>query len=62
MSTFTTRRQFLGAASLALPSLAAQEPKARPNIVIIFLDDGGYADFHPFGRPPYPTPDRKSVV
>ncbi len=28
----------------------------RPNIVLMFLDDAGYADFHPFGKPPYPTP------
>lgn len=28
----------------------------RPNVVIIFLDDSGFGDFHPFGDPPYPTP------
>ena len=28
-----------------------------PNIVIIFLDDSGWSDFHPFGDPPYPTPN-----
>jgi arylsulfatase A len=28
----------------------------RPNIVLIFLDDAAYSDFHPFGKPPYPTP------
>lgn len=28
-----------------------------PNIVIFFIDDGGYADFRPFGSPPYPTPN-----
>jgi arylsulfatase A-like enzyme len=28
-----------------------------PNFVIIFLDDSGWADFHPFGSPPYPTPN-----
>jgi arylsulfatase A-like enzyme len=58
MTTLLTRRQLLGAASLALPSLAAPEPPAaRPNFVIIFLDDAGYADFHPFANPPYPTPN-----
>jgi arylsulfatase A-like enzyme len=25
--------------------------------VVIFLDDSGYADFRPFGTPPYPTPN-----
>ncbi|MSV32088.1 MAG: hypothetical protein EXQ57_06165, partial [Bryobacterales bacterium] len=29
----------------------------RPNVVIIFLDDSDWADFHPFGKPPYPTPN-----
>ena len=28
----------------------------RPNFVIIFLDDSGWSDFHPFGKPPWPTP------
>ncbi len=27
-----------------------------PNVVIIFLDDSGWADFHPFGDPAYATP------
>ena len=27
-----------------------------PNIVVIFLDDSGWADFEPFGIPPYKTP------
>ncbi len=28
----------------------------RPNVVILFLDDSGWADFQPFGDPPYETP------
>jgi arylsulfatase A-like enzyme len=28
----------------------------RPNVVLIFLDDAGWADFHPFGDPSYETP------
>ncbi|MGA0846574.1 MAG: sulfatase-like hydrolase/transferase, partial [Luteolibacter sp.] len=28
----------------------------RPNIVLMFLDDAAYSDFHPFGNPPYATP------
>ncbi|MBY0506514.1 MAG: sulfatase [Bryobacteraceae bacterium] len=43
-----SRRTFLQA------TLASTLPK--PNVVIIFLDDSGYSDFHPFGNPPYPTP------
>lgn len=38
-----------------LMSVMADEAQ-KPNVVIIFLDDSGYADFHPFGEPPYPTP------
>jgi arylsulfatase A-like enzyme len=30
---------------------------APPNVVIIFLDDSGWSDFRPFGRPGYPTPN-----
>lgn len=33
---------------------AASSP---PNVVIIFLDDAGWSDFHPFDTPPYPTPN-----
>ncbi len=29
----------------------------QPNIVIIFLDDSGWADFRPFGDTNYPTPN-----
>ncbi len=28
----------------------------KSNVVLIFLDDGGFADFKPFGEPRYPTP------
>ncbi len=28
-----------------------------PNFVLIFLDDSGWADFRPFGKPPYRTPN-----
>ncbi len=27
----------------------------RPNVVLIFLDDAAYSDFHPSGNPPSPT-------
>jgi len=29
----------------------------RPNIVVIFVDDMGYADIEPFGCTTYPTPN-----
>ena len=39
----------------------AQQPASdqtrTPNFVVIFLDDSGWADFRPFGDPPYPTPN-----
>jgi arylsulfatase A-like enzyme len=36
---------------LAFPtSCSHEEEHARPNIVIIFLDDSGWADFEPFGK------------
>ena len=60
MST-SSRRGFLkssfaGAACCALGRRAAAEVRP-PNVVIIFLDDSGWGDFHPFGDPPYPTPN-----
>ncbi len=49
------RRSFLSSAA----GLLASSPSAakRPNVVIIFLDDSGWADFRPFGQTPYPTPN-----
>jgi arylsulfatase A-like enzyme len=34
----------------------APSPERPPNFVVIFLDDAGWADYPPFGDPPYPTP------
>ena len=57
------RRSFLktaglGIAGLEMPSwLSASQQQKRPNFVIVFLDDSGYGDFRPFGRPEYPTPN-----
>ncbi len=34
----------------------------RPNIVLIFLDDAAYSDFHPFGNPPYTTPNVEKLA
>jgi arylsulfatase A-like enzyme len=57
-----SRRTFLGKAGLgiaglSLPAVLRAQPRRQPNIVIIFLDDSGYADFRPFGKTEYPTPN-----
>ena len=40
--------------SLSVQLRSSERP---PNVVIVFLDDSGWADFHPFGEPPYETPN-----
>jgi arylsulfatase A-like enzyme len=63
METAHSRRAFLktaalSVASLGLPSLArGQSSPKPPNVVIIFLDDSGWADFQPFASPGYRTPN-----
>lgn len=57
-----TRREFMGAAaaataSMALGNVSEAATDRPPNVVLIFLDDSGYSDFHPFGDPRYPTPN-----
>jgi arylsulfatase A len=43
---------------LACAVLATQATAAsRPNVVVIFIDDLGYADIGPFGAKAYPTPN-----
>jgi len=52
------RRDFLKMAGLGLaPALARGAARKPPNVVIIFLDDSGWSDFRPFGKPDYPTPN-----
>jgi arylsulfatase A-like enzyme len=34
----------------------------QPNIVVVFLDDSGWADFRPFGDTPYPTPNAERLA
>ncbi|PXA05065.1 arylsulfatase [Coraliomargarita sinensis] len=46
---------------VALPLMACAAGQ-KPNVVIIYLDDAGYADFHPFGTPPYPTPHVEALA
>lgn len=54
-------KRFLFCCLLAALSAAAAEVR-KPNVVIIFLDDAGYSDFHPFGDPPYATPHVESLA
>ena len=48
-------RTFLVLFALAI-ALNSQAQKRPPNIVVIFMDDMGYADIGPFGAKAYPTP------
>ncbi len=48
-------RTFLVLLTLAI-ALNSQAQKRPPNIVVIFMDDMGYADIGPFGAKAYPTP------
>ena len=42
---------------------AAQErERDQPNIVLIFLDDAGFADFKPFAETRYPTPNVQTLA
>ena len=42
--------------------LGCSAQKQKPNFVIIFLDDSGYADFHPFDDPLYQTPNVEQLA
>jgi arylsulfatase A-like enzyme len=52
----TSRRQFLASTAL-LPLVSRAQTRRPPNFVIILLDDSGWADFRPFGKPAYATPN-----
>lgn len=68
MNRQQSRRKFLKAIALSplvYYSLrcAGQRKKPKPpNIVIIFLDDSGWADFKPFGNPEYLTPHVRQLA
>ncbi len=49
---------FLGLLHFVANTLCA----TPPNVVLIFMDDAGYGDFHPFGNPPYATPHVKRLA
>jgi arylsulfatase A len=44
-------------ALLLAGAVAGKAAERTPNVVIVFLDDSGWADFGPFARTPYPTPN-----
>lgn len=48
--------------ALLSSEVAPADHPASPNVVIIFLDDSGFGDFHPFGKPAYPTPNVASLA
>ncbi|MCF7847421.1 MAG: sulfatase [Kiritimatiellales bacterium] len=64
------RRAFVGSlgiasvtAAVSSESMAAAKANNRPpNFVIVFLDDSGWADFKPFGNPPYDTPNVRKLA
>lgn len=43
-------------------SLKTASGRKKPNVVIVFLDDSGWADFKPFGKPSYPTPNVRKLA
>lgn len=50
--------------TLAILLFTCTPPRAAesPNIVLMFLDDAAYSDFHPFGKPPYATPNVEKLA
>jgi len=68
VNTRQTRRDFLKAAALSVAAMGlpricrGQQDGRPPNFVIIFLDDSGWADFHPFANPAYPTPNVQQLA
>lgn len=39
-----------------------ESKQEKPNVVMVFLDDAGFADFEPFGETRYPTPHVKELA
>ena len=52
----TALAALLPAISIATSFVYAATPPRTPNIVIIYIDDMGYADIGPFGAKGYATP------
>jgi arylsulfatase A len=68
VKTRQTRREFLKAAALSMAAVGlpritrGREGTKPPNIVMIFLDDSGWADFQPFGTHTYKTPNVEQLA
>ena len=68
MKTRQTRREFLKTAALSMAAMGlprmsrGAESNRPPNIVMIFLDDSGWGDFHPFANPNYKTPNVEQLA
>ena len=50
------------ASSFASCNQPGADVESKPNIVIIFLDDAGWADFQPFAHTRYPTPNVRQLA
>ncbi len=63
-----SRRAFLRTSALSVVAsrlagnMQAAGSNRQPNFVLIFLDDSGWADFHPFGDPVYRTPNVETLA
>jgi len=68
MNKQQSRRKFLKIIALSplvyysLGCVGRKKHAKPPNIVIIFLDDSGWADFKPFGNPEYVTPHVRQLA
>ena len=68
MKTRQTRREFLKTATLSVATVGlprigrGRQNTQPPNVVMIFLDDSGWADFQPFGTPTYKTPNVEQLA
>jgi len=67
--SFQTKRQchsfltpFLCLSILYPSFLSAQSESERPNIIVVFIDDLGYADIQPFGAARYETPSLQRMA
>lgn len=65
----TSRREFMKAAGLSVAAAGLATSCSNlelglrpPNVVVIFLDDSGFADFRPFGSPAYDTPNVRRLA